>query len=119
MCETLTQILEQKYGIRFDAKNGQVRCFAHGVNRIAQKILSALGDAPDPDEVDYYLEDRDFPLYHDIADDADVTAHEAEDTVVDLAEVSVAIDEIERATGELPTSVTKVCLIFPLNAPRH
>ncbi len=45
----LSSLLVQKFSIQFVSGNAHIRCLAHVVNLVVQKILSALGEADDPE----------------------------------------------------------------------
>ena len=54
LARTLRVLLLKRYGIHFTPENGQIRCLAHVVNLIVQKILHELFEADDPALQDYY-----------------------------------------------------------------
>ena len=39
LCRILAKLLMQKYGVPFQPENGQIRCLAHIVNIVVQRIL--------------------------------------------------------------------------------
>lgn len=75
---TLTKLLKEKLEIPFNAENSQIRCLAHVVNLIVQKILSYIQEADDPDIVDYFKENGELPVHVDEDEDEEVIAFEAE-----------------------------------------
>ncbi|KLO07204.1 hypothetical protein SCHPADRAFT_984499, partial [Schizopora paradoxa] len=79
MAETTGQLLGQRYNIGFHPENGRVRCVAHVVNLVAQKFLSVLSEAKDPDDEDYYTANKHLPTHYDVNTDPDVLAMENED----------------------------------------
>ena len=114
LCETLRQILQQKYDIHFDEQNGQVRCFAHALNRVAQKILSVLGDCEDPESVDYFHKNRHLPQHYNPAEDPVIAGYEEEgnvdeelDKISDAMPVASFATELEGSDSSL--AVEKVC----------
>ncbi|KAJ6484240.1 ribonuclease H-like domain-containing protein, partial [Mycena sanguinolenta] len=85
----------------FVPANSQIRCLAHVVNLVVQKILAALGDAEDPDVTDYYLSNKDAPFHYEAEDDPDL--HEMDQEVFS--------DKIDGPAeeDELRTITTKIC----------
>lgn len=73
----LSRLLCDKYDIPFVAENSQIRCLAHIVNLVVQKILAALEEADDPDIHDYYS--KDVPFHYNPDDDQDLKDLENED----------------------------------------
>lgn len=74
---TLARLLLQRYGIKFETKNAQIRCLAHVVNLVVQKILSALDEAEDPTDEDYYVLNKFMDFHYDPADDEELQDLEA------------------------------------------
>ncbi|KAJ7649685.1 hypothetical protein FB45DRAFT_1049884 [Roridomyces roridus] len=74
----LPRILADKFNIQFAPENSQIRCLAHVVNLVVQKILSTLNEADDPDVIDYYLPNKELPFYYDPDDDPDLKQMENE-----------------------------------------
>lgn len=81
LARTLTGLLMQKYGIHFSPENGQIRCLAHVVNLVVQKILASLIDADDPDDNDWYLLHKFLPFHYEVDDDEELNAMEDGETV--------------------------------------
>ncbi|KAJ7813036.1 hypothetical protein B0H14DRAFT_2605350 [Mycena olivaceomarginata] len=69
---SLSRILIEKFDIQFVPENSQIRCFAHVVNLVVQKILATLNEADDPQMVDYYLPNKDLPFHYDPDNDPDL-----------------------------------------------
>jgi len=66
----LSSLLVQKFSIQFVSGNAHIRCLAHVVNLVVQKILSALGEADDPEIKDYFEEFmKDVPIHYDADND--------------------------------------------------
>ncbi|KAF9507814.1 hypothetical protein BS47DRAFT_1366371 [Hydnum rufescens UP504] len=82
MANALTPIVENKYNVRFDPANGQIRCMAHAINHIAQKILLGINEADDPDIEDYYLNNAHLPVPYSIKNDALVLEHESKENQI-------------------------------------
>ncbi|KAJ7178861.1 hypothetical protein C8R43DRAFT_871631 [Mycena crocata] len=78
MIRALSRILGENFDIHWAPENSQIRCLAHVVNLVVQKLLAALEEAIDPDVEDYYLPNKDLPFHYDPADDADLAALENE-----------------------------------------
>ncbi|KAJ7865201.1 hypothetical protein B0H13DRAFT_1455339, partial [Mycena leptocephala] len=49
LLRALARPLRENFDIQFVPANSQIRCLAHVVNLVVQKILAALGDVVDPD----------------------------------------------------------------------
>src|ERR1700754_1876925 len=54
MARVMAKFLNQKYEIEFKPENSRICCFAHILNLIVQTFLYGLGEAEDPDNIDYY-----------------------------------------------------------------
>ncbi|KAJ6558728.1 hypothetical protein B0H10DRAFT_1650243, partial [Mycena sp. CBHHK59/15] len=54
LIRTLSRLLQEKFDLQFIPDNSQIRCLAHVVNLIVQKILATLDEASDPDVQDDY-----------------------------------------------------------------
>lgn len=111
---TVSRILLAKYGIP-PSPNLHIRCMCHIVNLVVQAILAALGEADDPDKVDYYTLNKEQPLHLDIDADPDqveldkeVFQDDAEDDSDDVAENITLEDEEKQKATESPLS--KVCV---------
>ncbi|KZT04760.1 uncharacterized protein LAESUDRAFT_760793 [Laetiporus sulphureus 93-53] len=115
LARTLGPILMECYGIPFNATNGQIWCLAHIVNLVVQKILSALGEAKDPDEDDYYLLYKFLSFHYRPDVDEDLKKLEKEETVkaddMAAAENLVEGQIDEPVEGEL-MAVQKLCIFL-------
>lgn len=69
LIRVLSRILREKFDIQFVPENSQIRCLAHVVNLVVQKILATLNEADDPEVVDYYLPNKDLPIHYSPDDD--------------------------------------------------
>ncbi|KAJ7660882.1 hypothetical protein DFH06DRAFT_988730, partial [Mycena polygramma] len=110
-----------QFDIQFVPDNSQIRCLAHIVNLVVQKLLAALEEAADPDIEDYYLPHKDLPFHYDPDDDPELAAlereqfeQEHEKTTDEDAEVllmaSLAPDfEKLSALGKLRAAAVKIC----------
>ncbi|KAF5378354.1 hypothetical protein D9615_002986 [Tricholomella constricta] len=98
---TLSRLLIEKFDIQFVPENSQIRCLAHVVNLVVQKILSVLEEADDPDVIDYY--DKALPFHYepeddDYGDDDDLDGDGADDD--EDWEEDFMRDLISRKVGE-------------------
>jgi hypothetical protein len=75
---TVARILLAKYGIP-ESTNLHIRCTCHVVNLVVQDILAALGEADDPDDIDYYSLNKEQPFHLDIDTDSDQVAMDNEE----------------------------------------
>lgn len=71
-------LLLKRYGLHFAPENGQIRCIAHVVNLVVQKILHSLLEADDPALNDYYESHKHEPFHYDPDEDSDLKSMEAE-----------------------------------------
>ena len=67
---TVAWILLAKYGIP-QSPNLHIHCICHIVNLVVQAILATLGEADNPDKVDYFTLNKEQPLHLDINVDPD------------------------------------------------
>ncbi|KAF8182136.1 hypothetical protein K438DRAFT_1724989 [Mycena galopus ATCC 62051] len=79
LIRVLSRILMEKFDIQFVPENSQIRCLAHVVNLVVQKILATLNEADDPDVIDYYLPNKDLPFHYDPDTDTDLRDLETEE----------------------------------------
>ena len=66
--QTIAHICLAKYGI-LESPNLHIRCVCHIINLVMQTILAALGEADDPDDIDYYVLNKEQSLHLDIDTD--------------------------------------------------
>jgi hypothetical protein len=84
----------------------------HVINLVVQAILAALGEADNPDEVDYYTLNKEQPLHLDIDADPDQIEldneefEEAEDEMTPEESITLEEEEKSKATG---SPLSKVC----------
>jgi hypothetical protein len=64
LLRALARLLQEKFDLQFVPANSQIRCLAHVVNLVVQKILAALGNVVDPDVTDDYLPNKDVPFHY-------------------------------------------------------
>lgn len=115
LISTVSRILLAKYGIP-QSPNLHIRCVCHVVNLVVQAILAALGEADDPDEIDYYTLNREQPLHLDIDAnpeqielDREKFPDEVEDGTATTPEENITLEEEEKLKAtESPLS--KVCI---------
>ncbi|KAI5884962.1 uncharacterized protein SCHCODRAFT_02521539 [Schizophyllum commune H4-8] len=93
-----------RYKIPFEPPNAQIRCLAHVVNLVVQKILSVLKEVDsDPDVEDYYeLFLKQFLIHFSYEDDEELREWEAEggkdgedDEDKEVIDMSVIPDEVD------------------------
>ncbi|KAK7007345.1 hypothetical protein R3P38DRAFT_3597666 [Favolaschia claudopus] len=65
----LARILREKFKIHFVPDNSQIRCLAHVVNLVVQKILATFKEAADPKDDDYHDQNKDLPIHYDPEED--------------------------------------------------
>ncbi|KAF7372567.1 hypothetical protein MVEN_00119300 [Mycena venus] len=120
--EILWCVLHSRFiDIQFVPANSRIRCLAHVVNLVVQKILAALGDTVDPDTTDDYLPNKDVPFHYDpdndpvlqeleqevFTNDDDSSADEYDEAIL-LAGLA---SEFKKMTPlqKLRTIATKIC----------
>lgn len=70
----------ERYGVPFHPNNSHIRCLAHVVNLVAQKVLSVAKEVDDPDFQDYYEQlNKQFPVHYDLDGDEDLRNFENEE----------------------------------------
>ncbi|KAF8214753.1 hypothetical protein K438DRAFT_1563209 [Mycena galopus ATCC 62051] len=79
LIRVLSRILMQNFDIQFVPEKSQIRCLAHAVNFVDQKILATLNEADDPAVIDYYLPNKDLPFHYDPDADTDLRDLETEE----------------------------------------
>ena len=99
-----------KYGIP-ELSNLHVRCICHVINLVAQAVLAELGEVDDPNEVDYFMLNKEQAIHLDIDTDPDqleLDEEEFEDELDDEQEESVNLEEAEKLKGT-KSPLAKVC----------
>ena len=66
LARTLARLLLKRYNITFAPQNAQIRCLAHVVNLVVQKIFSELLGVSDPALDDYYELWKHLPVHFDV-----------------------------------------------------
>jgi hypothetical protein len=91
----------------------------HVVNLVVQAILAALGEADDPDNVDYYTLNKEQPLHLDINADPDqveldkkVFQDDEENNLDDVAENITLEDEERKTEGDSESASKGMCLLL-------
>lgn len=85
MCNALGKILANKYNIQYSSMNGQIRCQAHAVNCVVQKILASLDLCEDPENSNYYLINAKSLDLYDATFNKLLWEHESEELSMDTA----------------------------------
>ena len=81
--------LMECYGVPFHPNNSHIRCLAHVINLVVQKMLSVAKEVDDPDFQDYYEQlNKQFPVHYDIDRDKELRDFETEE--VDRSKVQKA-----------------------------
>lgn len=115
LARTLAGLLLERYGIHFSPANGQIRCLAHIVNLVVQKILSALIDADDPEVNDWYLLHKFLLFHYHLDGDEEQIALEDKEAVQQDAELTDLCDVEDKDTPLQPddtkNAVQKVRII--------
>ncbi|KAF7346859.1 Dimer-Tnp-hAT domain-containing protein [Mycena sanguinolenta] len=78
LMRALSRILRDKFDIQFVPENSQIRCLAHIVNLVVQKILAVLDEEDDPATRDDYVDNKELPIHYNIDEDPELEALEAE-----------------------------------------
>ncbi|KAJ7109008.1 hypothetical protein C8R43DRAFT_905090, partial [Mycena crocata] len=78
LVRALSTLLRKNFDIQFHPENSQIRCLAHVVNLVVQKILAAIDEADDPGTKDDYIPNKDLPIHYDPDDDDDLNQMEQE-----------------------------------------
>ncbi|KAF8257571.1 hypothetical protein EI94DRAFT_1629243 [Lactarius quietus] len=67
------------YHVPFHPNNSHIRCLAHVVNLVVQKMLSIAKDIDDPEFQDYYEQlNKQFPIHYDLDNDEELCDFENE-----------------------------------------
>lgn len=112
---TIARIRLARYGIP-PSPNLHIRCVCHVVNLVVQAILAALGEADDPDEVDYYTLTKEQPLHLDIDADPDQIELDSEEFQDEddetTPEENIMLEEEEKLKAtESPLSKVHISLV--------
>lgn len=114
LVRTLGTLMLQRYGIPFHPENGQIRCLAHVVNLIVQRILKEILEVNDnPEDNDYFLLNKHLPIHYNPEYDEDVTAMEGRDAAE--ADDKQCLDGTDTDIDDVPDEdeacrpVQKVC----------
>jgi hypothetical protein len=70
--------LRESFDIQFVPDNSQIRCLAHVVNLVVQKLLATLEEAVDPNIEDTYKDAKDLPVHYDPETDRELAEFERE-----------------------------------------
>ncbi|KAH9015122.1 hypothetical protein EDB83DRAFT_2232795, partial [Lactarius deliciosus] len=89
------------YGAPFHPDNSHIRCLAHVVNIVVQKILSVAKEADDPQIQDYYERlNKQFPVHYDLGEDEELQDFENEDDSANGVLNDLNDGLIDQETGE-------------------
>jgi len=112
---TVARTLLTKYGIP-ESPNLHIRCACHVVNLVVQAILLALGEADDPDNVDYFTLNKDQALHFDVSTDPDQIELDNESSRGDgdTPSDNIVLEEGEKlkATKSPLSKVCCLCCVF-------
>jgi hypothetical protein len=112
LISTISCILLAKYGIP-PSPNLQIRCVCHVVNLVVQAILASLGEADDPDKVDYYTLNKEQPLHLNIEADPDqieLDSEQFQDVENEMAsDENIALEDEEKLKAT-KSPLSKVCI---------
>ncbi|KAJ6464225.1 hypothetical protein DFH09DRAFT_1489009, partial [Mycena vulgaris] len=104
----------EKFDIQFVSENSQIRCLAHVVNLVVQKILAKLNEADEPEVVEYYLPNKDVPFHCDPDDDPDLRdleneTFEDQDDAQNEGELDLSSQSLVPCRRQLRLTMTKIC----------
>ncbi|KAH9011702.1 hypothetical protein EDB83DRAFT_2171948, partial [Lactarius deliciosus] len=89
------------YGVPFHPNNSHIRCLAHVVNLVAQKILSVAKEVDDPEFQDYYEHlNKQFPVHYDPDSDEELRDFENEEDDETKAQSDLSDGLVDRESGE-------------------
>ncbi|KAH9017907.1 hypothetical protein EDB84DRAFT_1239632, partial [Lactarius hengduanensis] len=89
------------YGAPFHPDNSHIRCLAHVVNIVVQKILSVAKEVDDPEIQDYYERlNKQFPVHYDLGEDEELQDFENEDDSANGVLNDLNDGLIDQETGE-------------------
>ena len=72
MCRGIVQLLKKKYNMDLEVDDSRARCVAHVGNLSAQDVLHVLGEADDPQVLDYFESHKKYPIHFDEAAEVEV-----------------------------------------------
>ncbi|KAF8257527.1 hypothetical protein EI94DRAFT_1629671 [Lactarius quietus] len=105
------------YHVPFHPNNSHIRCLAHVVNLIAQKMLSVVKDVDNPELQDYYESlNKQFPVHYDIDNDDELQDFENDNDDRSKAQGDLSDGLIDQESGEQDHfggmgAIEKVCLL--------
>ena len=89
------------YSVPFHPNNSHIRCLAHVVNLVVQKMLSVAKDVDDPELQDYYeCLNKQFPVHYDLDANDELRDFETEDDNVSKAHGDLSNGLIDQESGE-------------------
>jgi hypothetical protein len=95
------QKLMERYGVPFHPDNSHIRCLAHVVNLVVQKILSVAKEVDDPEFQDYYEQlNKQFPVHYDIDSDEELRNFENEEVDESKAQRDLSDGLVDQESGE-------------------
>ena len=93
--------LMELYGVPFHPNNSHIRCLAHVVNLVVQKMLSVAKEVDDPEFQDYYEQlNKQFPVHYDLASDEELRDFESEEDDRSKAQVDLSDGLVDQDSGE-------------------
>jgi hypothetical protein len=112
MVQKLVQLIKAHYDLDMDKKDLQIRCLAHVVNLIVQALLNGMGEADDPDTVDYFTLDATAPIHYSPEEDEELIQMEGEAAAQADDEAELIDEDDEDVDAYLPkgSPIQKVCL---------
>jgi hypothetical protein len=129
LLRTLSRLLIDKYGIQFVPDNAHIRCLAHVVNLVVQKMLALLGEADHPEINDYYELMKDLPVHYDAENDEALKEMESEENNIsegndnsddeDLDDELLQEDDLDEPNApkrKSPSALQKVRLLLRMAA---
>ena len=104
------------YGIPFHPNNSHIRCLAHVVNLIVQKMLSVVKNVDDPELQDYYeCLNKQFLVHYDLNNNDELHDFETEDDDGSKAQGDLTDRLIDQESGKQDRfggmgAIEKACL---------
>jgi hypothetical protein len=110
---TLARHILSLYSVSYH-KDSHVHCLNHVMNLVFQKLLASLGEADDPDEVDYFAQNGEEPIFYDVERDPDQILMEQQKEV-DMAcaeeEFDAGLVALEKEAAKLVSGGSAVKLV--------